>query len=53
MIDHMSQAEFEQRIAMCKASLYNAIIRSREGQATRRLQLAMFAERVSAMEAEN
>lgn len=52
LIDRMSQAEFDQRLAMCRTALQNAILISREGQATRRLQLAMFSERIFAIAAE-
>ena len=49
LVEKMSQAEFDRRMALCKTTLLNSIQLSRDGGVPRRLQRAMFAERVDAM----
>ena len=49
LVENMSQEEFDRRMALCKTTLFNAIQLSKDGSVPRRLQLAMFTERINAM----
>jgi hypothetical protein len=49
LVENMSQEEFNRRLALCKTTLFNAIQLSKNGGVPRRLQRAMFAERVHAL----
>jgi len=48
-IDGMTQEEFDRRLILCRAALQHAIALSRDGEVPRRLQRAMFAERVKTL----
>lgn len=49
LVDAMTQEEYDRRMALCRTTLYNCIRLSRDGAAPRRLQRAMFAERIHAL----
>ncbi|MBK9443376.1 MAG: hypothetical protein IPN53_19625 [Comamonadaceae bacterium] len=49
LVESMQQEEFDRRLSLCKTVLFNAIQLSNDGNVPRRLQRAMFAERVHAL----